>query len=73
MAPVRAIVEPVSLGLFGGALDIGRMPSAFDRLRFGWSVKLGFWKEGDHRDWEAIRQWSAQILPLLQRQAARAN
>jgi hypothetical protein len=28
MAPVRALVQPVSQGLFAGALDIRKVPSA---------------------------------------------
>jgi hypothetical protein len=29
------------------------------------SVLFGVWKEGDHRDWNAIRQWAAELKPLL--------
>ena len=64
LQPVRDLVKPVSEGLFAGALDIKRIPSASDRLKFRMSVLFGFWKEGDHRDWEAIRRW-AQSLPTL--------
>ena len=55
LAPVRARVKPVSEGLFAGGLDISKMPSFNDRLKFRLSVILGVWKEGDHRDWNAIR------------------
>ncbi len=60
--PVRAIVKPLKEGLFAGALDIKRIPSFADRLKFRLSVLFGVWKEGDHRDWQAIRAW-AQELP----------
>ncbi|MFN2168626.1 MAG: flavodoxin domain-containing protein, partial [Anaerolineae bacterium] len=65
MQPVRALVRPVSEGYFAGALDISKVPSWRDRLGFRISVALGVWKEGDHRDWEAIRTWAEDLKPLL--------
>jgi menaquinone-dependent protoporphyrinogen oxidase len=65
LEPVRALVEPVSEGLFAGALDIRRIQSFGDRLKFRLSVLFGVWSEGDHRDWNAIRAWAASIRPLL--------
>jgi menaquinone-dependent protoporphyrinogen oxidase len=65
LSPVRAMVHPVSEGLFAGGLDIRKVPSAGDRLKFRLSVLFGVWKEGDHRNWEAIRTWAAQLKPLL--------
>jgi menaquinone-dependent protoporphyrinogen oxidase len=65
LAPVRALVRPVSEGLFAGALDISQVPSFGDRLKFRLSVALGAWLEGDHRDWNAIRAWAADLKPLL--------
>jgi menaquinone-dependent protoporphyrinogen oxidase len=67
MQPVRALVRPVSEGVFAGALDIARIPSWADRLKFRLSVLLGVWKEGDHRDWEAIRVWALSTRTLLAR------
>src|SRR5512136_3280977 len=55
LQPVRALVKPVSEGLFAGALDISKISSLSDRLKFRISVIFGVWKEGDHRDWNAIR------------------
>ena len=63
--PVRALVKPVSEGLFAGALDIGKVPSFGDRLKFRLSVAFGVWSEGDHRDWNAIRAWADSVRPLL--------
>jgi len=63
--PVRALVNPVSTGLFAGALDISKVPSFADRLKFRLSVLFGVWSEGDHRDWSAIRAWAESIRPLL--------
>ena len=65
MAPVRALVQPVSQGLFAGALDIRKVPSAGDRFKFRLSVLFGIWKEGDQRDWEAIRIWAESLRPQL--------
>jgi menaquinone-dependent protoporphyrinogen oxidase len=65
LAPVRALVRPVSEGLFAGALDISQVPSFGDRLKFRLSVALGVWSEGDHRDWNAIRVWAEDLKPLL--------
>ena len=67
LEPVRALVRPVSEGLFAGALDISKIPSFGDRLKFRLSVLFGVWTEGDHRDWNAIRAWAESIQPLLLR------
>ena len=50
LQPVRALVKPVSEGLFAGVLDIGKVRSASDRFKFRLSVLFGVWSEGDHRD-----------------------
>jgi menaquinone-dependent protoporphyrinogen oxidase len=63
--PVRTLVHPVSEGLFAGVLEIKKIPSFSDRLKFRISVLFGVWKEGDHRDWDAIRAWGIQLKPLL--------
>lgn len=65
LAPVRNLVPPISEGLFAGALDIQRIPSLSDRLKFRLSVLFGVWKEGDQRDWEAIRSWAESLPPRL--------
>ena len=62
LAPVRRLVRPVSEGIFSGALDISKIPSFGDRLKFRLSVAFGVWSEGDHRNWGAIRAW-AESLP----------
>lgn len=65
LAPVRALVRPVSEAQFAGALEIRKIPSFSDRLKFRLSVLFGVWKEGDHRDWNAIRSWATSLVPLL--------
>jgi len=65
LARVRALVRPVSEGYFSGKLDIRKVPSFSDRLKFRLSVLFGVWAEGDHRDWNAIRLWAESLAPLL--------
>jgi menaquinone-dependent protoporphyrinogen oxidase len=66
LEPVRALVHPRSEGLFAGGLDIRKVPSASDRLKFRLSVLFGVWKEGDHRNWQAIDTWAAGVKTLLE-------
>jgi menaquinone-dependent protoporphyrinogen oxidase len=65
LAPVRTLVHPASEGLFAGALDIHKIKSFSDRLKFRLSVMMGVWSEGDHRDWNAIQAWAESLRPLL--------
>jgi menaquinone-dependent protoporphyrinogen oxidase len=65
MQPVHALVTPVSEGFFAGALDIKKVPSLRKRLMFRLSVLFGVWTEGEHRDWDAIRAWATNLVPLL--------
>ncbi|HEX7975858.1 MAG TPA: flavodoxin domain-containing protein [Anaerolineales bacterium] len=65
MEPVRALVRPVSEGLFAGALDIRQVGSFGDRLKFRLSVMMGVWSEGDHRDWNAIHAWAKNLSSRL--------
>jgi hypothetical protein len=65
LAPVRTLVRPVSEGLFAGALNIAKVPSLSERIKFRMSVLFGVWTEGDHRDWKAIRSWAESLLPRL--------
>jgi menaquinone-dependent protoporphyrinogen oxidase len=63
--PVRVMVKPVSEGYFAGVLDISKIPSFGDRLKFRISVMSGVWSEGDHRDWDAIRAWAGSLPAQL--------
>jgi menaquinone-dependent protoporphyrinogen oxidase len=65
LAPVRTFVRPMSEGLFAGALDISKVSSFSDRLKFRISVWSGVWSEGDHRDWDAIRAWASELAVKL--------
>lgn len=65
LQPVRALVSPVSEGFFAGVLDISKVPKWSDRLKFRLSVLFGVWSEGDHRDWNAIREWADGLPAAL--------
>lgn len=65
MTPVRAMVNTVNEGVFAGALELKKINSLGKRLAFGLSVLFGVWEKGDHRDWDAIKNWAAETLPLL--------
>jgi menaquinone-dependent protoporphyrinogen oxidase len=63
--PVRNQITPVSEGLFAGTLDIKKIPSLSDRIKFRISVMSGVWKEGDHRDWNSIKSWTKNLKTIL--------
>jgi menaquinone-dependent protoporphyrinogen oxidase len=65
MAPVRNLVRPVSEGYFAGALDFNKLPFDFGSLRMRMAVAFGIFPKGDHRDWNAIKNWAESIGPLL--------
>ncbi len=62
MSPVRDIVRPVSEGYFAGALNFSKLPFSLNVLAMRFVVLIGVWKQGDYRDWTAIRAW-AESLP----------
>jgi menaquinone-dependent protoporphyrinogen oxidase len=61
LAPVRALVRPVSEGLFSGVLYLDKVPSLGARIKFRLSIAMRVWSEGDHRDWDAIRAWAEDL------------
>ncbi len=65
MAPVRDLVHPISEGYFAGALDFSKVPFSLNKLSMQFVVLIGMWKIGDHRDWNAIREWAEKLRPLL--------
>jgi len=66
MSPVRDMVRPVSEGYFAGALDFSKLPFSLNVLAMRFVVLIGVWKQGDHRDWNAIQLWAKSLGPLLQ-------
>jgi menaquinone-dependent protoporphyrinogen oxidase len=65
LQPIRSLVKTRSEGFFAGALDIPKIPSLSDRIKFRLSVLFGVWGEGDQRDWNAIRAWAATLPKVL--------
>jgi menaquinone-dependent protoporphyrinogen oxidase len=65
MAPIRDLVRPVSEGYFAGGLDFSRLPFSLNVLAMRLVVLFGLWKQGDHRDWDAIHAWAKNLNPLL--------
>jgi len=65
VAPVRALVKPLSEGLFAGVLDFSKLPFNWDTLMLRLTVALGIFPRGDHRDWSAIRSWAENLKPML--------
>ena len=61
LEPVRNQVSSLSEGLFKGTLNIKKIPSFSDRLKFRISVLFGVWKEGDHRDFDNIQTWTRNL------------
>jgi menaquinone-dependent protoporphyrinogen oxidase len=53
-------IEPVAVGLFGGAMDYGKLP-----LPLRLVMKAMKRPEGDARDWEAIGAWASELRPKL--------
>lgn len=65
LQPIRNVVTPISEGFFKGILEINKIPSFSDRLKFRISILTGVWKEGDHRDLNAIQEWARKTKDLL--------
>jgi menaquinone-dependent protoporphyrinogen oxidase len=63
--PVRALVKPVSEGLFAGMLDFNKLPLNWDTLKLRAVVALGIFPRDDRRNWNAIGKWADSIYPLL--------
>lgn len=67
MNPIRRLVKPVSEGFFAGGLNISKIPGLGNRIKFRLSVWMGVWKEGDHRNWNAIKVWTDELKPILRK------
>ena len=57
LLPLTDLVKPVDVAIFGGALDLAKLPAL---------SRLIHWPSGrrsrDHRDWDAIRFWAGGLL-----------
>jgi menaquinone-dependent protoporphyrinogen oxidase len=65
MAPVRALVRPVSEGYFAGSLDLDKATPSFNSLLLRLAVAFGALPKGDHRDWNAIHAWAESLARAL--------
>lgn len=67
LTPVRSLVPTMSEGLFAGMLNLSKLPLIY-RIPFSLLTMLRIFKEGDYRDWDAIRAWaehlSAELMSL---------
>ncbi len=64
LKPVRALVPTVSEGLFAGVLDLSKLSPVY-RVPFSMLTLTGIFKEGDYRDWDAIRGWAGEFTTQL--------
>ena len=57
-------VQPVDVGLFAGAV----LTEGEDYEKLSWLMRLmlkAMSEEGDHRDWDAVRDWTVGLRPAL--------
>jgi len=52
--------KPLSIGRFAGVLNYSKMPFVFRLVARVFLSILGV-REGDHRDWNAIRSWAENV------------
>jgi menaquinone-dependent protoporphyrinogen oxidase len=71
MEPARQLVTPVSEGYFAGVLELKNIKELRFRIALGAMVRFGLFPEGDHRDWNAIRNWANTLPAKLLTQTAR--
>jgi menaquinone-dependent protoporphyrinogen oxidase len=64
-APVRAIVPPLSEGLFAGLLDFKKLPFSWETLKLRLTTAMGVFPRGDRRDWNAVRAWAESLKPMF--------
>ncbi len=63
LKPVRAMLEPLEVGLFAGKLDADHLPF-LERMM----VKVMRSPQGDWRDWTAIHDWAGEVAGRLELQ-----
>jgi menaquinone-dependent protoporphyrinogen oxidase len=66
--PISSLVHPITEEIFAGSLNLKKVPGFSQQLKFRISVWLGVWKEGDHRDWEKIKDWAIDVSRLFKLQ-----
>ena len=68
-APVRAIVQPLSEGLFAGMIEFKKLPFNWETLKLRATVAMGIFPRGDRRDWNVVRAWAESLKPMLSAQS----
>ncbi len=58
IGPMFKVKEPLSLGLFGGCFDPEKLTGIFAKT-------MQNEPKEDSRDWEQIKAWGREVLPLL--------
>jgi len=61
---LSSMVNPVSVGQFAGAVNFTKMPF-FLRQLFKLFSKISGVKEGDYRDWNAVRAWAKDVYTKM--------
>lgn len=64
-APVRNLVRPLSEAFFAGMLDFDKLPTNWETMKLRATVAMGLFPRGDHRDWNAVRDWAESLKPML--------
>ena len=65
LKPVRAMVKPVSEGLFAGALNYDQLPLIPEGLQMRILSATTRTPEGDYRNWDAIQAWASDLVMKL--------
>jgi menaquinone-dependent protoporphyrinogen IX oxidase len=65
LKPVRTTVQPISEGLFAGALNFSKLPLIHDGFRLRLLSATTKTPEGDYRNWDAIHDWAESMRPML--------
>jgi menaquinone-dependent protoporphyrinogen oxidase len=61
LAPIRRIVPTMGECGFAGAVTLRLLPAFPERLIIKGIISSGMWREGDYRDWKAVRNWAESI------------
>lgn len=65
LAPLREIREPHANGMFSGAIDRSKLSLPLRLMLKAMKVEGGDWT-----DWDAVRTWARQLVPVLQTSAS---
>ncbi len=65
LKPVRAMVKPLSDGLFAGALNYSKLPLIPEGLQMRALSATTRTPEGDYRNWDAIHAWARNLATSL--------